>query len=162
MLSRWLLEVDDLRARGWPPGAELWRGLDAPPHRAYLDAPDAPGPGWQRLEPIALIAGASAGAPAPYHYVVETDVAPEHEADFNAWYAEEHLPGLASVPGAVHAARFRRDGGDGRGPRYIACYRLVAPEVLGSPQWLAVRHTAWSSRVRPRFLNTRRLMFVTP
>lgn len=158
---RWLFEFDD-PAQALPAGAEVWRGLTAPPHRAYLDAERSPGPGWQGLEAIVSIAGASAGDPARYHYVVETDVAPEHEADFNAWYAEEHLPGLASVPGAVHAARFRRVGHDGRAPRYIACYRLVAPEVLGSPPWLAVRHTEWSSRVRPCFLNTRRLMFVAP
>ncbi len=45
--------------------------------------------------------GASASLPAPYHYVVETDVLPEHEADFNRWYDGEHLPGLAAVPGTV-------------------------------------------------------------
>ena len=157
-MTCWLLEVDDLLAQALPAGAELWRGIETPLHRAYLDAPDAPGQGWQRLLVLGSIAGASAGVPARYHYVVETDVAPEHEADLNAWYAEEHLPGLAAVPGTVHAARFRREGS----PRYLACYRLVAPEVLGSAPWLAVRHTPWSARVRPTFLNTRRLMFVAP
>jgi hypothetical protein len=160
MAPRWLLEFDHLRERPLPFDAEVWLGIEAPPHRAYVDAPACPGPGWQRLLPLAWIDGAAAGMPAHYHYVVETDVAPEHEDDFNAWYAQEHLPGLAAVPGAVQAARYRREG-DGR-PRYIACYRLVAPEVLGSAPWLAVRHTAWSSRVRPRFLNTRRMMFVAP
>jgi hypothetical protein len=158
MTPRWLLEFDDLGAQRLPAGTERWRGLASPPHRAYLDAIEAPGPGWQRLEPIVAVDGASAGVATRYHYVVETDVAPEHEADFNAWYAQEHLPGLAAVPGTARAARFRREGS----PRYIACYRLVAPEVLGSAAWLAVRHTEWSSRVRPRFLNTRRLMFVAP
>ena len=43
---------------------------------------------------------------APYHYVVETDVLPGHEDDLNAWYAQEHLPGLAAVPGTVRAARY--------------------------------------------------------
>ena len=27
------------------------------------------------------------------------NVAPEHEADFNAWYDQEHLPLLSKVPG---------------------------------------------------------------
>ena len=31
--------------------------------------------------------------------------------------------------------------------------------VVGSPEWLAVRATDWSSRVRPAFRNTRRTMF---
>lgn len=44
-------------------------------------------------------------------------------------------------------------------PRYLACYDLVRPEILGSPPWLAVRATPWSDRVRPTFVNTRRTMF---
>jgi len=76
-MARWLLEVDDLLVQALPAGAELWRGIETPLHRAYLDAPDAPGQGWQRLLALGSIAGASAGVPARYHYVVETDVAPE-------------------------------------------------------------------------------------
>lgn len=102
------------------------------------------------------IRGAAAGKPAPFRYAVETDVAPEHEADFNAWYDREHLAGLASVPGTVHAARFRDDDGH---PRYLALYDLEREDVLGSPRWLAVRATAWSSRVRPAFRNTRRTLY---
>ena len=44
-------------------------------------------------------------------------------------------------------------------PRF---YDLVAPEVLASPAWAAVRATAWSERVRPMFRNTRRTMFLKP
>ncbi|MFY3138994.1 hypothetical protein ACOTFF_17220 [Achromobacter xylosoxidans] len=102
------------------------------------------------------LAGASAGADAPWHYIVETDVLPEAEADLNAWYDQEHLPGLAAVPGTVRAQRYEcRD----RGPRYLACYDLATRETFGSPPWLAVRATDWSSRVRPSFRNTRRTMF---
>ncbi|MFY1974168.1 hypothetical protein ACOTCQ_23035, partial [Achromobacter dolens] len=36
------------------------------------------------------LAGASAGSDAPWHYIVETDVLPEAEADLNAWYDQEH------------------------------------------------------------------------
>ena len=102
------------------------------------------------------LAGASAGSDAPWHYIVETDVLPEAEADLNAWYDQEHLPGLASVPGTVRAQRYEcRD----QGPRYLACYDLETRETFGSPPWLAVRATDWSSRVRPSFRNTRRTMF---
>ena len=47
------------------------------------------------------------------------------------------------------------------GPLSLACYDLVSTETLGSPPWLAVRATEWSSRVRPHFMNTRRTMFKT-
>ena len=102
------------------------------------------------------ITGAAAGTEAPFHYVVETDVLPEQDADFNAWYDSEHLPGLAAVPGTVSAARYVRGGGS---PRYHACYDLASLETFGSPAWLAVRGTEWSSRVRPHFRNTKRTMF---
>jgi hypothetical protein len=100
--------------------------------------------------------GASHGTSPVFHYVVETDVVGEAEADLNDWYNREHLPGLAAVPGAIRAQRLRNLDG---GPRYHACYELVTRETLGSASWLAVRHTAWSDRVRPNFRNTKRTMF---
>lgn len=97
-----------------------------------------------------------ARAEAAWHYIVETDATPEAEDDFNQWYATEHLPGLAAVPGVQWAERF--DGAPSS-PRYHACYDLHTLETFGSPPWLAVRATAWSDRVRPEFRNTRRTMF---
>jgi hypothetical protein len=102
------------------------------------------------------IRGASHGAAPAFHYVVETDVVPEAETDLNDWYDREHLPGLAAVPGAIRAQRLRNLDG---APRYHSCYELVTTETLGSAPWLAVRHTAWSDRVRPNFRNTKRTMF---
>ena len=109
-----------------------------------------------RLQTLMQIDGASAGETPAFHYVVETDVAPEAEPDFNAWYDQEHLAGLASVDGTVRAWRYRNLDA---GPRYHACYDLARREAFGSPAWLAVRATPWSDRVRPSFRNTRRTMF---
>lgn len=111
------------------------------------------------LELIQAIPGASVGQAAPYQYVVETDVLPEMEADFNAWYGEEHMPGLAGVPGTVHTARYRNTGALDAGPHYHAAYDLTTPDTLGTAPWQAVRATDWSSRVRPAFRNTKRTMF---
>ncbi|MGN6579291.1 MAG: hypothetical protein ACTHJ1_04815 [Bordetella sp.] len=97
-----------------------------------------------------------AGMNAPWHYVVETDIAPESEQDFNDWYTQEHMPGLAAVPGTARADRYLCEDG---APRYYACYDLLTRETFGSPPWLAVRGTDWSSRVRPSFRNTKRTMF---
>lgn len=109
-----------------------------------------------RLKLLSSQAGASAGQAGAYHYVVATDVEPGWDPDFNDWYDKEHLPGLAAVPGNVRASRLRNLDA---GLRYHACYDLLAPQVLESPAWLAVRHTAWSDRVRPHFVNTQRAMF---
>jgi hypothetical protein len=147
-----------------PDALRIWRAVDAAVGYATVPAKvrtdllqhAAPGERWIRLDQTREIAGASAGADAPFHYIVETDVLPEHEAEFNAWYDEEHLPGLAAVPGTVRAARYVCPSGS---PRYYACYDLASQQTFGSPRWLAVRATDWSSRVRPSFRNTRRTMF---
>ncbi len=109
-----------------------------------------------RLEPVFDAAGAFHRQAAPFHYVVETDVLPEHEADLNAWYDVEHMPGLVACPGSVRARRFRNPDGS---PRYHSCYDLANTETLASEPWLALRHSAWSDRVRPHFRNTKRTLF---
>lgn len=138
------------------PAALWWRALDGRSLRGY--APAFPGAGWHLLQPLQRVQGPSHAEQAGYHYVVETDVPPAREEEFNAWYREEHLPGLAAVPGTVGAYRFLRQAG--RGPRYVACYDLLSPQVTQSAEWLAVRHTPWSSRVRPWFFNTRRTFHI--
>lgn len=125
--------------------ARLWTSLC--PQASEVDV--------SRLELVQDIAGHSAGATPSHHYVVETDPGPGWEEEIVRWYQQEHLPGLASVPGCVRAKRYANHDG---GPRSHACYGLVGASTLGSPPWLAVRGTQWSSRVRPHFTNTRRTM----
>lgn len=143
-------------------GVESFRALDGPVEVAYFEGADAaalraayPSARITRQHLLQSCPGASHGTRAPFHYIVATDVRPEAEDDFNAWYAREHLPGLAGVPGTACAQRLRNEDD---APRYHACYDLVTAETLGSPAWLAVRATAWSGRVRPSFCNTTRLM----
>ena len=91
----------------------LNRGLDVDEACAYIDAKAAQAESLRAalgaivgnislVEPelIQEVPDTSAGATATVYDVVETDVLPEAEADCAAWYFEEHLPGLASVPGA--------------------------------------------------------------
>jgi len=113
-------------------------------------------PSVDRLRCFFDIPGTSAGAAPAFHYVVETDAADGWQAEMFLWYETEHLPGLAAVPGCVRARRFLNLD---RGPYSLACYDLVAPTVTASSQWLAVRGTPWSARVRSQFRNTRRTMF---
>jgi hypothetical protein len=97
----------------------------------------------------------SAGATPTRHYVVETDPEQGWHDELVRWYHEEHMPGLASVPGCILARRYVNADA---GPASHAHYDLLREDVLGSPPWLAVRNTEWSSRVRPHFTNTRRTM----
>lgn len=95
---------------------------------------------------------------AAWFYLVETDIDPEVEADFNRWYSEEHLPGLAAVNGTLRAERWYSEDSS---PHYLASYELASLDTFGSPAWLAVRATPWSGRIRPYFFNTKRTMFTT-
>jgi hypothetical protein len=86
------------------------------------------------------------------------NVAPEAEADFNAWYDEEHLPALARVPGTLAARRYRSAEAGGGSHRYVALYHLESPAVAQSAAWKAAVDTPWSAKVRPHFLDRVRIL----
>ena len=109
-----------------------------------------------RLEKMLDKRGASAATLPVFHYVVEMDPEAGCMPELSSWYDTEHMPGLAAVPGCVRASRYLNHD---HGPLSLACYDLVTQDTLGSPPWLAVRETEWSSRMRPRFTNTIRTMF---
>ena len=62
-----------------------------------------------------------------------TDVDPEHEAEFNRWYNEEHIQYLLKVPGFLSAGRYEALSG---GPKYLAMYELEEPSVLRTQAFL--------------------------
>lgn len=135
----------------------VWRVAEGDSWRAYVQGQKPTFGNGVALELLTDLKGASHSEKGDFHYIVETDVSPASDEEFNAWYDTEHLPGLASVSGTISAKRYRRLMGV---PRYIACYELTSPAVMESADWLAIRHTAWSSRVRPMFFNTTRQLFV--
>ena len=108
-----------------------------------------------RMELLQDLPGPSRGARPGRHYVVETDPEQGWDEEIDRWYVQEHLPGLAAVDGCVDARRLRNHDA---GPASHASYSLLTEDTLGSPPWLAVRHSDWSARVRPHFTNTRRTM----
>lgn len=112
-----------------------------------------------RLREMLRCEGASFGDTPGVHYVVETDTDDGWQAEIFNWYDQEHMPGLARVPGCILARRLVNLD---HAPYSFACYDLVNKETLGSPPWLAVRGTAWSDKCRPHFVNTLRTMFENP
>jgi hypothetical protein len=78
-----------------------------------------------------------------------TDVDPAFEAEFNAWYDQEHIGRLLAVPGFLSGARYRALRG---GPKYLAMYELEDHNVLRSAAFLdQVRYqpSARRSRISP-------------
>jgi hypothetical protein len=84
---------------------------------------------------------------------------PGAEADFNAWYDEEHVPAIAKVPGCISARRFaiRKAVSDGN-HRYLALYHLAAPAVCSSPEWKQAVETPWTHRMRPQTRDRMRIV----
>ena len=77
-------------------------------------------------------------------FVAIGDAPLEHEAEFNRWYDEEHLPLLAQVPGVLRARRFFDPSGK---PRYVALYDLADESVPQHPQWQAALQTDWARKI---------------
>ncbi|MEU6188071.1 hypothetical protein [Nocardia sp. NPDC047038] len=86
-------------------------------------------------------------ATAKGFYVVGMNVEDSFEAEFNAWYDEEHLPRLKALSGVIRARRYLTVEGP---HRYFAVYHLDDPGLVGSPAWLEAAETPWTHRVRPR------------
>lgn len=88
------------------------------------------------------------GLSAKYLYVVRMDVDPEVEAQFNAWYNDEHVPALLEVPGVTGASRYAAIEGS---PKYVAIYEMETPTVRASDTWkTAVMETPRPPGVTPK------------
>ncbi|MDM0116993.1 hypothetical protein QTI66_33250 [Variovorax sp. J22R133] len=85
------------------------------------------------------------------------DVAPELDAEYNEWHANEHVPERLAVPGMLWGHRYRR-WGDGVAPRYLTIYGMRDAQVLESEAYrlLLSNPTPMSARMRPHLCNLSR------
>lgn len=97
---------------------------------------------------LLLSMGERPAEPAPYVLMVRLETAPEHEQEFNAWYDQEHIAALCSVPGVYRARRYRARQGS---PRYLALYEFAAPDIRTSEAWKRAAETPWTQKMRPLF-----------
>jgi hypothetical protein len=102
--------------------------------------------------------GVTLTSPAPWLYLVHTDIPADIVDDYNAWYDQEHLPRLVGVPGVERARRYVAD--PGLSPRYLTAYDLSIKDAFESPEGLKARKTPWTERMRSLFQNTRRMMCI--
>jgi len=84
-----------------------------------------------------------------YIHIAQIDVPPEHEAEFNRLYDEEHVPRITSVPGVISGRRYKLNAGArGEIPRYLAIYELESPDIPQSKAWEEAAETPNWRRVR--------------
>lgn len=98
---------------------------------------------------------------APGMLYVASDVSAEHDADFNAWYDQEHVEERARIEGFVSAARYEVLG---TGKRYLGLYRTESLDAFTTPAYRAAfgRQTPWSVTNLDRMLDPmRRVCAVT-
>jgi len=88
---------------------------------------------------------------------VRLDVAPEHDAEFNDWYALEHVPQLTALPGFVRTRRYFCDKAD---IRYLAWYETADETIEAGPhfQHIVANPTPWSLRMRKLYGDQRERM----
>ena len=91
---------------------------------------------------------------APFLYIVHTDVPDDIVDEYNAWYDQEHLPRLVTVPGVLRARRYTAV--EGR-PQYLTAYALADKDAFSSPEGLKARKTPWTEKMRPHFRDYVRL-----
>ena len=56
--------------------------------------------------------------------IVATECRPEHEAEFNKWYNEVHVPMLFKFDGMLGVTRYKLLGGSEGTARYLALYEF--------------------------------------
>ncbi|QTB99167.1 hypothetical protein JYG33_14475 [Alcaligenes sp. SORT26] len=98
---------------------------------------------------------------APGELFIWTDIAPEHEQDFNQWYEREHMAERAAIPGFQWSRRYVRQGA---GRKYLALYRTESLRVFGTAEYKKAfeQQTDWSIANFGRMSNTqRRVMAVS-
>ena len=87
---------------------------------------------------------------------VWNEVVPADEADFIAWYIDEHLPERTAVPGMTRGRKYRAlEGGS---PANMALYEAETLDVLteGAYRVQLDNPTDWTRRVTSRFTFMRR------
>ena len=99
--------------------------------------------------------GRTSQTDTPWLYIVHTDIPDDIVDEYNAWYDNEHLPRLVTVPGVIRARRYSAVSGS---PRYLTAYELTDANAFESPEGLQARKTPWTAKMRSLFQNTRRRM----
>ena len=81
-------------------------------------------------------------------FLVFTDIDPQFDEEFNAWYNTEHLGELLKLPGFLDAARYVAVKG---GPKYLAAYELASVDALKTAEFQTYRAnpSPWSRRMSP-------------
>ena len=97
--------------------------------------------------------GQSPQGGAPFALFVRLETEPEHDAELNEWYEQEHLPALVGVPGCLSARRYRMTAGTTDSVKYLMIYEAETRETIRGNAWTKAATTDWTLHMRPFFRN---------
>jgi antibiotic biosynthesis monooxygenase (ABM) superfamily enzyme len=87
-----------------------------------------------------------------FFLIVQVDVDPEDEKEFNEWYDTEHIPMFMKVPGVLSAKRAVAMDKYPR-PKYITIYEYEDESVALSEAYKKVLETPWNKKMEKKFKN---------
>lgn len=89
---------------------------------------------------------------AKWLLVVETNAKDAaHEAEFNEWYDNIHLPDVLETPGILRATRYERIGSLEGKAKFLATYEIETQDIDQTMK--AVRENLAKKRAEGRFSN---------
>jgi hypothetical protein len=104
--------------------------------------------------------GSPVGRTAPAVLAVSMSVPEGTEADLEAWYTQEHIPMLLSVPGWRRIRRYRLVNAlDAAGPDFLSLHEVAGPEVFEDAGYQAAISTPWRDRIVGTALRRERRLF---
>ena len=77
--------------------------------------------------------------------IVQVDIDPAREDEFNRWYDEEHVPEKLASPGFHSARRFAHFTIP---HRYLAIYEVDDGDTVTSPEYMSQAQTDWSRSIQ--------------
>lgn len=89
--------------------------------------------------------------------VVQVEIDPVDEEEFNRWYDEEHIPEKLAEPGFLAVRRFKSSDG---APKYMVIYELEEPDAATKPSYMRKEPTEWSKSIMARWKDWSRNVWV--
>jgi hypothetical protein len=89
--------------------------------------------------------------------IVQVEIDPADDEEFNRWYDEEHVPEKLHTPGFVSARRFRSFD---QAASYLVIYELENPQAATNKSYMRTEPTEWSKSVMARWKNWNRAVWV--
>ncbi|MDT4892367.1 MAG: hypothetical protein QOE97_1402 [Pseudonocardiales bacterium] len=89
--------------------------------------------------------------------VVQVEIDPVDEEEFNRWYDEEHIPEKLEEPGFISVRRFKISDG---ACKYLVLYELENAADATKPAYMRKEPTEWGKSIMARWKDWNRNVWI--